>query len=73
MKSLYYKFANFLQEMNNGLFAVICLLLFAACLVLVMRFFKIYNGTQKNFEKLSLIVSALLLFGVIIFLVAVRN
>lgn len=73
MKSLYYQFVNFIQTMNPLWFMTIWLGLFAVTLVLVMKFFKIYNGTQKKFEKLSYIVLALMLFALIIFLTYIRK
>lgn len=73
MKSLYYQFANFIQTLDSIWFSLIWLGIFAVILVLVMKFFKIYNGTQKKFEKLSLIVLALLLFALLIFLTYVRK
>ncbi len=70
--NIYYQFVNFIQGIENGWFAVIWLLIFSVALVLVMRFFKIYNGTQKKFEKVSLMIVALLLFAVLIFLTYLR-
>ena len=72
MKSLYYQFVNFIQTMPQMWFVTIWLLLFACTLVCVMKFFKIYNGTQKKIEKPSLIILAVLLFAVIIYLTCVR-
>ena len=54
-------------------FVSIVLIMFACTLVLVMKFFKIYNGTQKNFEKLSLLILALMLFALLIYLTFLRN
>lgn len=73
MKSLYYQFVNFIQEMPTAWFIGIWLGLFAITLVLVMRFYKIYNGTQKTFEKVSLLILALLIFAVLIYLSYVRK
>ena len=72
MKSVYYQFVNFIQTMSQLWFITIWLLLFACILVCVMKFFKIYNGTQKKFEKLSLMVLAILLFAVLIYLTYIR-
>ena len=73
MKSLYYQFVNFIQTMNPVWFITIWLGLFAVILVLVMKFFKIYNGTQKKIEKVSLIIVAILLFAVLIYLTYIRK
>ncbi|MBQ8615106.1 MAG: hypothetical protein IJ415_00875 [Clostridia bacterium] len=73
MKSLYYQFVNYIQTMSSLWFAIIWLLLFAVILIYIVKFFKIYNGTQKKFEKLSYIVMALLLFAVLIFLTYLRK
>ncbi len=73
MKSYYYQFLNFIQEMNIGWYMAIWFVLFLAILSLTIRFFKIYNGTQKNFEKVSLIILAVLLFAFLIFFTYVRK
>ena len=72
MKSLYYQFVNFIQTLEPLWFTTIMLLLVAADLVLIMKFFKIYNGTQKKFEKVSYIVLAVLLLAVLIYLTYLR-
>lgn len=73
MKNLYYQFVNYVQTMPQLWFITIWLLMFALILVNVMKFFKIYNGTQKKFEKLSLLVIAILLFSALIFLTYIRK
>ena len=73
MKNLYYQFVNYIQTMSQLWFVTIWLLMFALILVNVMKFFKIYNGTQKKFEKLSLLIIALLLFAALIFLTYIRK
>ena len=72
LKSFYYQFVNFIQTMPQLWFVTIWLLLFACSLVCIMKFFKIYNGTQKTIEKPSLFIIAVLLFAVIIYLTVVR-
>ena len=73
MKSVYYQVVSYFQTMEPIWFITIWLALFASVFVLVMKFFKIYDGTQKNFEKISLLIGAILLFGVIIFLTYIRK
>ncbi len=72
MKSLYYQFVNFIQTLNPVTFLIIWLLLTASVLIFIMKFFKVYNGTQKKFEKLSYLFIALLLFAVLAFLTYLR-
>ncbi len=72
MKSVYFQFVNFVQTMETWIFAIIWLLLFAWILVCIMKFFKKYNGEQKKFEKLSLIVLALILFALLAYLTYLR-
>lgn len=72
MKSIYYQFVNFIQELEPVWFASIILILFACALMCVVKFFKKYDGTQKKFENLSKIVLALLLLLILIFLINVR-
>ena len=73
MKSLYYQFVNFIQTMAPIWFITVWMSMFAVSLVLVMKFFKIYNGTQKKVEKVSLIILAVLLFAALIYLTYIRN
>ena len=73
MKSLYYQFVNYIQSMDKLWFTSIWVAMFCVCLILIMKFFKIYNGTQKKFEKLSYIVVAILLFAALVFLTSIRQ
>lgn len=73
MKEIYYQFVNFIQSIKPIWFACIWLLLFACVLIYIVKFFKKYNGTQKKFEKLSLIVLAVLLFALLVFLTYIRK
>lgn len=73
MKSYYYQFVNFIQEMPTGWFVAIMAVLVIAVMLLTMKFFKIYNGTQKKFEKVSLIILAIICFAILIFLTYIRN
>ncbi len=73
IKSYYYQFVNFIQGLSNLWFVTIWLLLVSLILVLIVKFFKIYDGSQKKFEKLSLIIIAVLLIGVLVFLTYIRK
>ena len=73
MKEIYYQFVNYIQELPNIWFATIWLGLMCLIFILVVKFYKIYNGTQKTFEKVSLLVLALILFAVLIYLTYIRN
>lgn len=72
MKSVYYQFVNFIQNLHPLWFVTIVLLLFAVTLVLVMKFFKKYDGTQTSFEKISSIVLAIIIFAVLVYLTSLR-
>lgn len=72
MKSLYYQFVNLIQTMNPVYFIIMWLLLTAGVLLFIMKFFKVYNGTQKKFEKLSYLFIALTLFAILAFLTYLR-
>lgn len=72
MKSLYYQFVNYIQAMPTGWFLTICLALFSGVLLLTAKFYKIYNGTQKKFEKVSFILTAIILFIILIYLTHIR-
>ena len=73
MKAAYYQFVNFIQGLTNFWFYTIWFALFAIVFMLVIRFFKIYNGTQKRFEKISILVLAILLFALLVYLTYLRN
>lgn len=72
-KSAYYQFVNFIQGLDKIVFASIWLLLFAFILILVMKFFKKYNGEQKKFEKLGTLFVAIVLIAAMIFLTYIRK
>ncbi|MCQ2565053.1 MAG: hypothetical protein MJ152_04280, partial [Clostridia bacterium] len=59
-KSFYNQFVNFIQGIPGVWFVIAWLLLISLAFICIVRFFKIYNGTQKNFEKVSLIIIAVL-------------
>lgn len=71
--SLYNRFVNFLQELDTIWFVTIWMLLLVVMLVYILRFFKIYNGTQQKFEKVSLMILALVVFAVLIFITYIRS
>ena len=71
--SIYYQFVNFIQGLSNLWYSTILIVLFCSAMISVVKFFKIYNGTQKSFEKLSLIVIAFLLIFALIFLTYIRK
>lgn len=71
--SLYNRFVNFLQELDTIWFVTIWMLLLVVMLVCILRFFKIYNGTQQKFEKVSLMILALVVFAVMIFITYIRS
>ena len=73
MKEIYYQFVNYIQQMPNIWFTTLWLGLMAVIFLLVVKFYKIYNGTQKKFEKVSLLVIALILFVVLVYLTYIRN
>ncbi len=71
-KSLYNQFVNFLQGIPGYLYVGILLLLVAITLFCIVKFFKAYNGTQKSFVKISLLIIIILLIAIIIYLTYVR-
>ncbi len=73
IKSAYYQFVNFIQNMNTAVFSIIWLAIFGVVLLLIMNFFKKYNGEQKKFEKLGLILLAVVLVAVLIYLSYIRK
>ena len=73
MKSLYYQFVNYIQSLSELTFIIIWMLTLALTFSLIVKFFKIYNGTQKKFEKLSLLFLSVLLFVLLIYLTGLRK
>ena len=71
--SLYNRFVNFLQELDTIWFVTIWMLLLVVMLVCILRFFKIYNGTQQKFEKVSLMILALVAFAVLLSITYIRS
>ena len=73
MKSLYYQFVNFVAEMSTVWYVTIWTVLFCGTLIFIMNFFKLYNGEQKSFEKVSYIFIALILFALLVFFTYLRK
>ena len=73
MKSLYYQFVNFVAEMSTVWYVTIWTVLFCGTLIFIMKFFKLYNGEQKSFEKVSYIFIALILFALLVFFTYLRK
>ncbi len=67
MKSAYYQFVNYIQSLGHYTSMFIWLFMFAGILLLMTKFFKLHNGTQKKVEKPSLLILALMLFAVLIY------
>ena len=73
IKSAYFQFINFLQGLPNGWFLTIWLGLLALTLVCILKFFKEYNGTQKEFVKVSMIVLAVIFFVCLVLFTYIRK
>lgn len=73
MQSVYYQFVNYIQQMPKVWFTAILMALFVFSILSVVKFFKVYNGTQKNFEKLGSLFLGVVLLLFLIFLVYIRK
>ena len=73
MTEIYYNFVNFWQEMDPLWFGTIVMLSFALTLIFVAKFFKKYDGTQKEFVKLNYLLLAVIFFAVMVYLVSIRK
>lgn len=73
MESMYFEFVNFWRDMKPLWFGTICLVLLALTFINIAKFFKKYDGTQKEFIKLNYIVLAVLFFAVLVYLVSIRK
>ena len=73
LKSYYYQFVNFIQEMSSTWFILIWLGLVVAILLSVMTFFKENGNENKKFVKGSMIILAILLFALLVWLTYIRK
>lgn len=73
LKSYYYQFVNFIQEMSSTWFVLIWLGLVVAILLSVMTFFKENSKENKKFVKGSMIILAILLFALLVWLTYIRK
>ena len=73
MEAAYFQFVNFIQGLPNMWFYTIWFLMFAVVFALIVKFIKKYDGTQKKFEKISLLIIAVLIFALLVFLTYLRN
>lgn len=73
MKTFFNKLVELVQSIPNIWFITIVCLLFALSLGLVVKFFKQYDGTQKELKKPSLIILSLISLVLVVFLIYLRN
>lgn len=73
MKSIYYQFVNFIQTMPMGWFLALWVACLSFALIFIIRFYKIYNGTQTRFEKISFLVLAIIFIALLIYFTGIRN
>lgn len=71
-KSGYFQFVSFIRDMPTIWFAILWAVLVSLTLVCIMKFFKKYDGTQKEFVKVSLIILAVIFFACLMFITYVR-
>lgn len=74
-RSFYYQFVNFIQEMHPAWFALLWLAIFVCSAMCVMKFFMAYKhkNKQTKFVKVGVLISAVLLFALLIFLTYIRK
>lgn len=72
-KSYYYQFVNFIQEMHNGWFVTIWLVLVVGILLSIMVFFKENSKANKKIVKASMIILAIILFALLVWLTYIRK
>ncbi len=75
LKSFYYQFVNFIQEMHPAWFALIWLAIFVCSAMCVMKFFMAYKykDKHKKFVKVGMLILAIILFAILIFLTYIRK
>ena len=73
METFYFQFVNFIQEMDGLWFMTLWIAMVAITLILIMKFYKVHNGTQKSFEKISLLILAVIIFAAVIYLTYLRK
>lgn len=73
MIHFYNQFVNFIQDMHVLWFITIWIALVVTVLICTLKFFKIYNGEQKNFQKVSLIIIAVIALVLLVYLTYIRK
>lgn len=73
MKDMYYQIVNFFQTMPTIWFITIWIVLFAGILLCIMKFFKAHDGKQQKFEKVSMLVLAIIFIALLIYLTYIRH
>ena len=68
MDSLYYQFVNYIQSIPPIWFMTIFIVGISGTFLLIVKFFKRYDGSQTRFEKLSLFILAMMLFGAVAYI-----
>lgn len=68
MDSLYYQFVNYIQSIPPIWFMTIFIAGISGTFLLIVKFFKRYDGSQTRFEKLSLLILAMMLFGAVAYI-----
>lgn len=71
-KSGYFQLVSFIRDIPNIWYGILWAVLASLTLVCIMKFFKKYDGTQKEFVKVSLIILAVIFFACLMFITYVR-
>jgi len=73
IKSTYFQFVNFVQDLETIWFVTIWFALLALTLICIVKFFKKYDGTQKQFVKLGTLFMAILFFACLLLFTYIRK
>ena len=68
MRSFYYQFVNWVQAIPPLWFMTIFIAGISGTFMLIIKFFKKYDGSQTKFEKLSFLILAIMLFSVVAYI-----
>ena len=71
-KSGYFQLVSFVRDLPKFWYFTLWAVLVCLTLVCIMKFFKKYDGTQKEFVKVSLIILAVIFFACLMFITYVR-
>jgi len=73
MKSLYYQFVNYIQNMHTLVFWTIWVALLAFAFLFIVKFFNSYDEDKKRYKKISFLILGIIIMLVLILFTYLRH